>query len=115
MSSRSDMEATYEVRIRGRLDGSWSDWLDGVTMAIDEEDGREVTVLTGRLDQAALRGLLTRLWDLNVTVLSVVLLNPAMGGHHSHHGRRVRRTNVPDHGTACLPKARGERIEALRD
>jgi hypothetical protein len=113
MNSRSDREATYEVRIRGRLDESWLDWLDAVTIEIDgEEDGQEVTVLTGQFDQAALRGLLTRLWDLNITVLSVGPLNPAMGDHHPSQGRRE---TVPDHGAADLPTAHGERIEARRD
>ncbi len=77
MSSRSGDEATYEVRILGRLDGRWSDWLNGATMAFEgEEDGRGITVLTAPLDQAGLRGLLTRIWDLNLTVVSVASLAP---------------------------------------
>jgi hypothetical protein len=59
---------TYKVRIRGRLDEEWSDWLD--TVAITYDSG--VTTLTGPLaDQAALRGILTRIWDLNLTLISV--------------------------------------------
>jgi hypothetical protein len=72
MSSRSAEAATYEIRVRGRLADSWLDWLDGVAMAYE---GRPadlgVTILTGSFDQAALRGLLTWLWDLNLSVLSV--------------------------------------------
>ncbi len=76
MSSRLGEGSTYEVRILGRLDERWSDWLNGVTIAFaGEEDGRETTILIGHLDQAGLRGLLTRIWDLNLTVVCVGLLD----------------------------------------
>jgi hypothetical protein len=48
----------------------------------DEPDGRGTTVLAGQLDQAALRGLLTRLWDLNLTVESVAVLDRRRDGRH---------------------------------
>jgi hypothetical protein len=73
MSSTFAEEATYEIRVRGRLDESWSDWLNGVTMAFENDArGGGITVLTGHFDQAALRGLLSRLWDLNLTVERIV-------------------------------------------
>jgi hypothetical protein len=72
MSCASDEGTTYEIRLRGRLDERWLDWLNGVTMTYGAEPGGQgTTILTGDLDQAALRGLLTRLWDLNVSVISV--------------------------------------------
>ena len=72
MSSRLADVVTYQVRVRGRLDESWLDWLDRLSMTFEPEtDGLGVTVLTGELDQAALRGLLSYLWDMNLTVLSV--------------------------------------------
>jgi hypothetical protein len=90
MSVRSSDEAIYEVKLQGRLDATWSDWLNGVTMAFEsEEDGRELMVLTGHLDQAGLRGLLTRLWDLNLTVVSVSSLDRTRNGGH-----RVMVTNA---------------------
>ena len=61
----------YHIQVQGRLDESWSAWFDGLAIAF--EDG--VTTLTGALaDQAALRGVLVRIWDLNLAVISV---NPA--------------------------------------
>ena len=63
------MAQNYEIRIRGHLDESWADWLHG--LAIRHEDSGE-TLLTGSLpDQAALYGVLTRLRDLGVQLISV--------------------------------------------
>jgi hypothetical protein len=82
MISRLDGEATYEVRVQGRLDSSWSDWLNDVTVTSeDQPDGRTITVLTGHFDQAALRGLLTRLWDLNLKVVFVTVLDGSLRRH----------------------------------
>ncbi len=68
--------ARYEIRVRGRLDESWSEWLGGLTV---EHEG-DVTMLSGMVaDQAALRGALTRLWDLNLTLLAVVRMDPGHG------------------------------------
>ncbi|MBL7065918.1 MAG: hypothetical protein ISS49_17210 [Anaerolineae bacterium] len=59
---------TYQIQVQGRLDEDWSDWFSGMTVTF--ESG--VTTLTGPVaDQAALRGILTRIWDLNLTLLSV--------------------------------------------
>ena len=58
----------YRIRLKGCLDEKWSDWFE--EMAI-EAKGAE-TILTGPLaDQAALHGLLNRIRDLNLTLLSV--------------------------------------------
>jgi hypothetical protein len=60
----------YEIRLRGRLDERWSAWFEGMTMAL-EPGG--VTVLRGPVvDQAALHGLLARLRDLGLPLISVV-------------------------------------------
>ena len=59
----------YEVRLKGRLDGTWADWLGGMSLT-HASDG--TTVLTGPVaDQAALHGLLQKLRDLGVTLISV--------------------------------------------
>lgn len=61
--------AIYEIRIEGHLDPSWSEWLDGMTIALLEED---VTCLSGAVvDQAALHGILNRIRDMNLKLLSV--------------------------------------------
>jgi hypothetical protein len=63
----------YRIRIEGRLDDRWSDWFSGLTITYEtESDGDTVTTLRGPIaDQAALRGALSRLWDLNLTLISV--------------------------------------------
>ena len=59
----------YQIRVKGHLDNSWSERLDGLTIA-HEEDG--TTLLTGPVaDQPALHGLLIRIRDLGLPLLSV--------------------------------------------
>lgn len=59
----------YQIRIRGYLDNSWSEWFEGLRIAY-EQDG--TTVLTGPVtDQSALHGLLIKIRDLGVPLLSV--------------------------------------------
>jgi hypothetical protein len=62
------MPAYYEIKIRGHLDQSWSDWFAGLSLTHLEEDG---TLLSGLLpDQVALHGL-ERIRDLNLALISV--------------------------------------------
>ncbi len=63
------MPEYYEIKIKGHLDPCWSDWFGGLTLTHLEGDG---TLLAGQLpDQAALHGLLERVRDLNLTLISV--------------------------------------------
>jgi hypothetical protein len=63
------MTEYYEIRIKGHLDEDWSEWFAGLTMTYQEGD---VTLLSGMLlDQSALHGLLERIRDLNLTLISV--------------------------------------------
>ena len=67
-----DQPVTYQIRVPGELDESWSDWLAGMTMAVEGEgEDPPVTTLTGTVDQAALHGLLRRLYSLGLPLISV--------------------------------------------
>ena len=58
-----------EIRIRGRIDEKWSEWLDGLNITHSDQDE---TVLTGPVvDQAALYGLIAKLRDLGLPLLAV--------------------------------------------
>jgi len=59
----------YQIRIKGHLGRQWTDWFEGLTITL-EEDGE--TLLTGPvIDQAALYGLLKKVRDLGMPLLSV--------------------------------------------
>jgi len=67
-----DRPATYQIKVPGHLDESWSDWAGGMTITVESEgEGPPVTTLTGTLDQAALQGLLRRLYSLGLPLISV--------------------------------------------
>jgi len=67
-----DRPATYQIKVPGHLDESWSDWDGKITITIDSDvDGLPVTTLTGKVDQAALHGLLRRLYSLGLPLISV--------------------------------------------
>lgn len=70
-----DKPATYEVRVKGNLDPDWSDWFDGFAITV-QSDG--ITVLVGRVsDQPALHGLLVKISNLALPLLSVIRLEDA--------------------------------------
>ncbi|MBN1310372.1 MAG: hypothetical protein JXB30_03060 [Anaerolineae bacterium] len=73
ITSRTDLAlqpAVYEIRVKGRLEGEiWSQWFEGMTVMVEE--GGETTLRGPLTDQSALYGLLSRLRDLAVPLLSV--------------------------------------------
>ena len=59
----------YEIRVRGVLDGGWSAWFDGLQVTSD--DRGQTTIAGPVTDQAALHGLLAKIRDLGLPLLSV--------------------------------------------
>ena len=73
-----DERGRYEIRIKGHLDGRWADWFGGLTITL-EDNG--VTLLTGPVvDQAALFGLLKKVRDTGMALLSVNRVEPGQSG-----------------------------------
>jgi len=64
----------YEIRLKGHLDDRWSDWFEGLTITLEENGD---TLLTGPVvDQAALHGLLKKVRDLGLPLVSVSPVEP---------------------------------------
>ena len=67
--SSSSQRGAYEIHVKGQLDESWSDWLEGLEVTLLENGEM---LLCGQIeDQAALMGVLNKLYGLNLTLLSV--------------------------------------------
>ena len=72
--------AIYQIKVPGEIDQHWSDWAGETTITVTSEgDGKgnryPVTTLTGTLDQAALQGLLRRLYALGLPLISVSIVD----------------------------------------
>jgi hypothetical protein len=72
----------YQIQVQGQIGERWSHWFRDMRISHQPtQAGRSVTTLTGPVpDQAALRGILSKLWDLNLTLLSVIRLEPKGAG-----------------------------------
>lgn len=78
------MGERYEIRVQGHIGQSWSRWFDD--LEVDERDDGS-TCLRGDLpDQAALHGLLNKIRDLGMTLLSVQCLDLGEAGHDGFKG-----------------------------
>ena len=76
LSQKTDpsQPVVYQIRIKGHLSHQWTDWFEGLTITL-EEDGD--TLLTGPVvDQAALHGLLKKVRDLGLPLVSVSPVEP---------------------------------------
>jgi hypothetical protein len=70
----------YEIRVQDQLDPAWVDWFAGFTISYDTDDS---TILRGSIvDQAALHGVIIRVRDLSLTLLSVNQVAPDATPRH---------------------------------
>jgi hypothetical protein len=80
----------YQIRLKGHLDSQWTDWFEGLTITL-EEDGD--TLLTGPVvDQAALHGLLKKVRDLGMPLVSVNQVQ--INGTHSKKERKMNAYSI---------------------
>jgi hypothetical protein len=74
-----DRPATYQIKVPGHLDESWSEWTGGMTVTVEsKDDNPPITTLTGTIDQAALQGLLRRLYSLGLPLISVICVESGL-------------------------------------
>ena len=86
------MTKLYEIRIEGHLDAQWQDWFDGMSVTL-EADG--ITLLSGPVpDQPALYGLLRKVRDLGLPLVSVKQITDALNQQSSNEKRRNTRMNT---------------------
>jgi hypothetical protein len=83
-----DGREVFQIKVQGGLPEGWSDWFNGMTITVESEsDDPPVTTLTGALDQSALHGVLAKIRDLNLKLVSFTRVeseepdsNPQQGG-----------------------------------
>ena len=74
MANKPDRPMVYQIRIKGHLGPRWSEWFEGLTIT-PTDDGE--TLLTGPVaDQAALHGLLRKVRDLGMPLISAIRVEP---------------------------------------
>jgi len=95
-------QGQYQIKGKGHIQESWSDWFEGLTISTSfEEENGPITTFTGVIrDQSALHGVLTKIRDINMPVISVNKIK------ESNHKRRKKMstlnttTNFKREGTA---------------
>jgi hypothetical protein len=76
----------FTILIEGHLKKKWAEWLNGMVIKIENLTNPNITAITVRIpDQAALRGILNKLWDLNLTLISVASLDSNMIGENDEN------------------------------
>ncbi len=74
MANDLDQPMVYQIRVKGHLGPQWTDWFEGLTITLEANGD---TLLTGPVvDQAALHGLLRKVRDLGMPLISAVRVKP---------------------------------------
>ncbi len=85
-------QVVYRIQVRGVIDARWSEWFHGLTIC--PQDNGDTLLIGPVRDQAALHGLLAKIRDLGLPLLSVDRVDAAPGGAEPCSGYRK-----DDHGT----------------
>jgi len=74
MANKPDQPMVYQIRVKGHLGRQWTNWFEGLTITLEDNGD---TILTGPVvDQAALHGLLKRVRDLGLPLISAIRVKP---------------------------------------
>ena len=99
----SSQPMAYQIRITGQLGSRWADWFEGLTITLDGGD----TVITGPVvDQAALHGLLKRVRDLGMPLVSVSPVEPDPPTTLGTGARQMSQTPNRESAWAACPRQR---------
>jgi hypothetical protein len=74
MANELDQPMVYQIRVKGHLGPKWTDWFGDVTIALEDNGDTLLTCLV--VDQAALYGLLRKVRDLGMPLISAIRVKP---------------------------------------
>jgi hypothetical protein len=74
IANERDEPMVYQIRIKGHLDRRWTDWFGGLSITL--EDNGDILLAGPVVDQAALHGLLRKVRDLGMPLISAIRVNP---------------------------------------
>jgi hypothetical protein len=74
MANKHDQPMVYQIRVKGHLGRQWTNWFEGLTITLEDNGD---TILTGPVvDQAALHGLIRKVRDLGIPLISAICIKP---------------------------------------
>ncbi len=74
MANRLDQPMVYQIRVKGHMDRRWTEWFGDVSITLEDNGDTRLTCLV--VDQAALYGLLRKVRDLGMPLISAVRVKP---------------------------------------